>query len=66
VESSGRLRKAAAEKWDPWPKDGLRHSYASSQAKTHHAGLTSKSMGHPDTNLLYRDYRDVIKEQWEY
>jgi hypothetical protein len=32
-------------------------------AKTQHAGLTSESMGHRDTNMLYRHYRDVIKEQ---
>jgi integrase len=42
----------------------LRHSYASYHlAKTQHAGLTSESMGHRDTNMLYRHYRDVIKEQ---
>jgi integrase len=42
----------------------LRHSYASYLlAKTQHAGLTSESMGHRDTNMLYRHYRDVIKEQ---
>jgi len=58
------FQKAAGEKWNPWPKDGLRHSYASYHlAKTQHAGLTSESMGHRDTNMLYRHYRDVIKEQ---
>src|SRR5208282_423722 len=39
------FQKAAGEKWNPWPKDGLRHSYASYHlAKTQHAGLTSESM----------------------
>jgi integrase len=67
VESSGRLKKAAAEKWNPWPKDGLRHGYASSHlSNTHHVGLTSEFMGHPDTTMLYRQYRDAIKEQWGY
>jgi hypothetical protein len=48
----------------PWPKDGLRHSYASYHlAKNQHAGLTSESIGHRDTNMLYRHYRDLIKEQ---
>ena len=50
--------------WNPWPKDCLRHSYGSYHlAKFRHAGDTAENMGHRNTNMLYKHYRDVIKDQ---
>ncbi len=58
------FQKAGGEKWNPWLKIACGNSYGSYHlAKSQHAGLTSESMGHRDTNMLYRHYRDVIKEQ---
>jgi serine/threonine protein kinase len=46
-----------------WPKDRLRHSYGSSHlAKFRHAGNTAQNMGHRTTDMLYKHYRDVIKD----
>ena len=48
----------------PWPKDCLRHSYGSYHlAKFQHAGQTAEFMGHANPDMLYKHYRDVIKEQ---
>ena len=49
---------------NPWPKDCLRHSYGSYHlAKFRHAGNTAENMGHRNTDMLYKHYRDVIKDQ---
>ena len=58
------LQKNAGEKWNPWPKDCLRHSYGSYHlAKSKNSGETAEHMGHRNSNMLYNHYRDVIKDQ---
>jgi len=58
------FQKSAGPEWNPWPKDCLRHSYGSYHlAKFRHAGGTAENMGHRSTDMLYKHYRDVIKEQ---
>ena len=53
-----------AANFSPWPKDCLRHSYGSYHlAKFQHAGQTAEFMGHANPDMLYKHYRDVIKEQ---
>jgi len=47
-----------------WPKDVLRHCFGSYHlAKWKSAGLTAELMGHRDAKMLYKYYRDVIKEE---
>lgn len=47
----------------PWPHDAMRHSYASYHfAMFKDAGLTAKNLGHPDTNLLRKDYNSAVTE----
>jgi integrase len=42
----------------------LRHSYGSYHlAKFQHSGQTAEFMGHANPDMLYKHYRDVIKEQ---
>ena len=58
------FQKSAGPEWNPWPKDCLRHSYGSYHlAKFRHAGDTAENMGHRSTDMLYKHYRDVIKDQ---
>ena len=58
------LQRSAGPEWNPWPKDCLRHSYGSYHlAKFRHAGNTAENMGHRNTDMLYKHYRDVIKDQ---
>ena len=58
------FQKSAGPEWNPWPKDCLRHSYGSYHlARFRHAGDTAENMGHRSTDMLYKHYRDVIKEQ---
>ena len=53
-----------AANFSPWPKDCLRHSYGSYHlAKFQHSGQTAEFMGHENPDMLYKHYRDVIKEQ---
>jgi integrase len=48
----------------PWPHDAMRHSYASYHfAMFKDAGLTAKNLGHPDTNLLRKDYNSAVTEE---
>ena len=58
------LQRSAGPEWNPWPKDCLRHSYGSFHlAKFRHSGNTAENMGHRNTDMLYKHYRDVIKDQ---
>lgn len=59
-----RKRRALTEAmgWDRWPKDVLRHSFGSYHlAKFKNAALTAEIMGHKNARMLYKHYRDVIK-----
>jgi len=48
--------------WSEWPKDILRHSFGSYHlAKFQNAALTAEIMGHKNARMLYKHYRDVIK-----
>jgi len=54
---------ARAINYSPWPKDCLRHSYASYHlAKFESSGKTAEYMGHRSAQMLYDRYREVIKE----
>jgi len=45
-----------------WPKDVLRHCFGSYHlAKWNSAGTTAEYMGHRDSKMLYKHYREVIK-----
>lgn len=47
-----------------WPKDVLRHCFGSYHlAKWKSSGATAELMGHRDAKMLYKHYRDVIKEE---
>ena len=47
-----------------WPKDVLRHCFGSYHlAKWHSAGTTAEYMGHRDAKMLYKFYREVIKDE---
>jgi len=58
-------------KWDnvkkqivrPWPHDACRHTYASYHfAMFKDAGLTAKNLGHPNADLLRKDYNSAVTE----
>jgi len=56
----GRLAKRA--KIIPWPKNALRHSFASYHLAEHKdAARTALEMGHSNQNLLFSNYRNVVK-----
>lgn len=49
---------------DGWPEDILRHSYGSYHlAKHKNAALTAEQMGHQNARMLYRHYREVVKDE---
>jgi len=55
----GRVRKAAG--LTRWPRNGLRHSFASYRyAATQDAPLTAHDLGHSGTQLLYQHYRELV------
>jgi integrase len=61
-----RKRRALCRKmgWDEWPKDVLRHSFGSYHLAMHsNAPQTAELMGHRDVKMLYRHYREVIKDK---
>ncbi len=44
-----------------WPRNALRHSYASYRlAVTGDAGRVATELGHGDTDMLYRHYRELV------
>jgi integrase len=55
---------------DPWPHDGLRHSFASYHlAAFKNAAELALEMGHESTKLIFKHYREVVtdaeaKEYW--
>ena len=54
-----RVREAA--KLACWPKNGLRHSFASYRlAATHDAPRVASELGHTNANLLYNTYRALV------
>src|SRR5262249_3808994 len=54
-----RVRKAAG--LARWPKNGLRHSFASYRlAATHNAPLVAAELGHTSPHLLYNTYRELV------
>ncbi|MEI7822825.1 MAG: tyrosine-type recombinase/integrase [Verrucomicrobiota bacterium] len=54
------LRKAAD--FQTWPKNALRHSFASYHVAFHHdAPRTSLEMGHDNPNQLFQSYRELVK-----
>jgi integrase len=60
-----RKRMALRNKmgWEKWPVDILRHSYGSYHLALHqNAPLTAETMGHREVRILYRHYREVIKD----
>ncbi|MDD5198993.1 MAG: hypothetical protein PHC88_04260 [Terrimicrobiaceae bacterium] len=49
---------------DGWPEDVLRHSFGSYHlAKHQNAALTAEQMGHQNARMLYRHYREVVKDE---
>ena len=55
----GRVRKAAG--LTHWPKNGLRHSFASYRyASTQDATMTAHDLGHSGTQLLFQHYRELV------
>jgi integrase len=54
-----RVRKAA--RLTKWPKNGLRHSYASYRlAAIHDAPRVAAELGHTTPQLLYSTYRELV------
>lgn len=54
------LRKEAG--FPVWPKNALRHSFASYHVAFHHdAPRTSLEMGHDNPNQLFQSYRELVK-----
>lgn len=58
----GLCRKIAADTGlTKWPKNGLRHSFASYHAAKHkNAPELAADMGHTGVNMLYNHYREVV------
>jgi integrase len=55
-----QVRKAAAE-LTRWPKNGLRHSFASYRlAATHDAPRVASELGHTSPQMLYSTYRELV------
>jgi site-specific recombinase XerD len=55
-------RLADKAKIEPWPKNALRHSYASYHlAKHSDAARTALELGHNSQSLLFRNYRELVK-----
>lgn len=55
-----RLRAGAGI--EAWPKNALRHSFASYHVAAHkNAPLTSLEMGHDNPNQLFASYRELVK-----
>jgi integrase len=55
----GRVRTAAG--LTHWPKNGLRHSFASYRyAATQDATMTAHDLGHSGTQLLFQHYRELV------
>jgi integrase len=55
-------RVRAAAKIDPWPKNALRHSFASYHVAAHkNAPHTSLEMGHDNPQQLFAAYRELVK-----
>jgi integrase len=55
-----RVRKAAA--LTRWPKNGLRHSFASYRlAAIHDAPRVASELGHTTPQLLYNTYRELVR-----
>ena len=45
----------------PWPDNGLRHSFASNHLAHHkNAGDLALQMGHTDTKIIFRHYRELV------
>jgi integrase len=54
-----RVRKAA--ELTHWPKNGLRHSFASYRlAATNNAATVAAELGHSTVHLLYNAYRELV------
>ncbi len=69
---TGRVRAAKEKELLPaarkgaklkhWPDNGLRHSYASYHvAHFQDAGAVAAQLGHPDAEMLYNHYRNVVR-----
>src|SRR5262249_21673287 len=57
-----RVRKAAG--LTRWPKNGLRHSFASYRlAAIHNAPQVAAELGHTSPHLLYNTYRELVLPQ---
>ena len=55
-----RVREAAGPAH--WPKNGLRHSFASYRlAAIHDAGPVATELGHTSTQMLYSTYRELVR-----
>jgi integrase len=56
------VRKAAG--LERWPKNGLRHSYASYRlAAIHDAPRVASELGHTSPQMLYSTYREVVRPE---
>jgi integrase len=57
-----QVRKAAGLKH--WPKNGLRHSFASYRlAAIHDAPRVASELGHTSPQMLYSTYREVVRTE---
>jgi integrase len=64
VPVSSRKKLAAIRKnagLERWPKNGLRHSFASYRlAATHDAPRVASELGHTSPQMLYSTYRELV------
>jgi integrase/recombinase XerD len=51
-------------KLEPWPKNALRHSYAT-YFQAHHkdSGALAEHMGHTNARVTYNHYRDAVEPE---
>jgi site-specific recombinase XerD len=59
-----RLKRILDESGVSWSPDIMRHSYASYHLALHQsADKTALEMGHRDTNMLFRHYRELVTKE---
>lgn len=62
--ASATLRKNLIKSGFLWPKNGLRHSYASYHLALHQdAAKTALELGHKSTSMLFEHYRELVTKE---
>jgi len=63
-ETLSEKQKEERSDWQRWPKNGLRHSYASYHLAFHKdAANLALNMGHQDTSLIFKHYRALVTQE---